>query len=257
VAVIAPEPRRQAGDRPVERPDGTARGLSFRDRTTIALLAASLLPLLSYAAAVALIRSTGPDLPDSAVGRAALLALVGASVVAILAAVLLANDLLRPLRDLVTAVRTAADQQQPVLEAPGGDELAALADRYNRLAAELERRQLQLGRVMEAVRQLDPGLGAELLLARIADEARRTFDLISADVLLGAAEGGSATELVPGDPRPVLASLRVGPRQLGVLAGKLPATRSWSPADQLGLELYATGAALVLESASVHSRRSR
>ena len=45
---------------------------------------------------------------------------------------------------------------------------------------------------------------------------------------------------MPGEPRPVRASLRAGDGFIGVLIGHLPATSSWERADQNLLEVYAS-----------------
>jgi hypothetical protein len=138
------------------------------------------------------------------------------------------------------------------VDAPGDDELAVLAERYNQLVAEVDRRDVELGRVQEAIARLDPHLEADELRARIAQEAKVVFDMLSADLALGPVDVTSSA-VIPGEPRPVRADLRVGAVQLGVLSGKVSALRTWEPDDQLRLELFATGAALAVRSAGRRS----
>jgi signal transduction histidine kinase len=61
-------------------------------------------------------------------------------------------------------------------------------------------------------------------------------------------------ERVPGDPRPVRAELRIGPEVIGVLIGRLPATRTWERADQDLLELFASEIAIALRNAQLFGR---
>jgi two-component system sensor histidine kinase KdpD len=59
---------------------------------------------------------------------------------------------------------------------------------------------------------------------------------------------------VPGEPRPVRALLRVGDETLGLIVGRLPATRSWEPADQALLDLFAAEIAVAIRNAQLFAR---
>ena len=65
-------------------------------------------------------------------------------------------------------------------------------------------------------------------------------DMIDAIVILGDPSHVPEEEVVPGETRTLRADLRVGADQLGVLLGRLPATRRWERADQDLLELFAS-----------------
>ena len=57
-----------------------------------------------------------------------------------------------------------------------------------------------------------------------------------------------------GEPRPIRGLLRVGEESLGVLVGRLPATRSWEPADQDLLDLYSSEVAVAVRNAQLFAR---
>ena len=87
---------------------------------------------------------------------------------AILFAFALADDLTAPLRAIVAAVdrvsrRRSLDARCPVA---GEDELARLAESHNRLAADLERRNHELGRILAAIDETSPRDGVERLVER-------------------------------------------------------------------------------------------
>jgi hypothetical protein len=233
--------------RPDDRPDAGAR-LSFRDRTLAVLLGAALIPLLGYAVVTALIRSTGPDVPGSSVSQAVLMVFVAACAVAILAPFLFTTYLVKPLQAFLSLVEQAGRGPRTPVSALGDDEMAVLATRYNELVAEVERRDVGLGRVREAIARLDPRLGTDELRTRIAQEARSVFDLLAVDLVVGLVDVPSGA-VIPGEPRPVHAVLRIGSVQLGLLSGKVSALRTWEPDDQLRFEIFATGAAIALRSA--------
>ncbi len=58
-------------------------------------------------------------------------------------------------------------------------------------------------------------------------------------------------EVVPGEARPLRAVLRVGDDEMGVLVGRLPATRTWERADQDLLELFASEVAVAIRNAQL------
>jgi signal transduction histidine kinase len=95
---------------------------------------------------------------------------------------------------------------------------------------------------------------AERLAARAADEARAAFDLLDASIVLGDTTELPDEEIVPGEARPLRADLRVGDDRLGVLVGRLPATRRWERADQDLLELFASEVAFAMRNAQLFTR---
>ena len=58
-------------------------------------------------------------------------------------------------------------------------------------------------------------------------------------------------EVVPGVSRPLRAVMRAGGTDIGVLIGRLPATRRWEPADQDLLELFASEMAAAIRNAQL------
>jgi signal transduction histidine kinase len=77
------------------------------------------------------------------------------------------------------------------------------------------------------------------------------FGLIDAVVILGDPASVEAEEVVPGVSRPLRATLRAGGEDLGVLIGRLPATRGWERADQDLLELFASEMAAAIRNAQL------
>jgi hypothetical protein len=118
------------------------------------------------------------------------------------------------------------------MQVAGDDELARLADSHNRLAADLERRNLELGRILTSIDEVSPQDDVEALVERTAAEATSAFALIDATVVMGDPSIVAEEEVVPGVSRPLRAVMRAGGEDLGVLIGRLPATRRWEPADQ-------------------------
>ena len=75
--------------------------------------------------------------------------------------------------------------------------------------------------------------------------------MIDAIVILGDPSTVPEEEVVPGETRTLRADLRVGAEQLGVLLGRLPATRRWERADQDLLELFASEIAVGVRNAQL------
>jgi len=234
----------------------SSRGrMSFRARLTAALVAAAVLPLAGFGIVMLLVLDQGDRTLDPTIGRILLFAVASAVVFGVLIAYLLASDLTAPLRAIARAVeRVSAGDLTTPIEAPGDDEIAALADSHNRLAADIERRNGQLGRILVAMEDASPRDGLEQLTRRAAHDARNAFGLIDARVLL-VDPSSVATEVpVPGDPRPIRAELRTGGEALGVIVGHLPATRHWERADQDLLDLFAFEIAVAMRNAQLFTR---
>jgi signal transduction histidine kinase/HAMP domain-containing protein len=231
---------------------GFGLNLSFRSRLTIGLIAASVLPLAGFGFVVL---SIGSATTDATLGRVLLFAAVMAVFVGGLLAYLLAADLTGPLRAIAAAVDrvSAGDLSTPIL-VPGEDELARLADSHNRLAAVLERRNRELGRILAAIEKASPRDGAEFLAGRAATDARAAFEMIDCSILLVASREIPSEERVPGEPLPVRAILHAGDEELGVLVGHLSATRAWERADQDLLELFASEIAVAIRNAQLFAR---
>ena len=139
---------------------------------------------------------------------------------------------------------SAGDLTTPI-QVSGDDELARLADSHNRLAADLLRRNRELRRILAAIDEVSPRDDVEALVVRTASDATNAFALIDAVVVMGDPATVPAEDVVPGVSRPLRAVLRAGGEDLGVLIGRLPATRGWEPADQDLLELFASEMAAV------------
>ena len=135
-------------------------------------------------------------------------------------------DLVRPLREISAAVSrvSAGDMSQPI-PVVGTDVLAQLAESHNRLAADAERRNRQLG--------LDPGGGR---IGRAARRRRR-----DGRTRRPRRRGGirvhrgrrplrrpglvEPEERIPGVSVPIRAELRAGDERIGLILASLPATR--------------------------------
>jgi signal transduction histidine kinase len=234
------------------RPPRLGVQLAFRTRLTAALLAAAILPLAVFGLLLLVVQPSGTD---QTTARLLLFAIAVTVLLGVLVAYLLAADLTAPLRAIASAVdRASAGDLGTPIEVPGEDELARLAESHNRLAADLMRRNRELGRILAALETMTPGDGAERLAARAADEARAAFDLLDASIVLGDTTELPDEEIVPGEARPLRADLRVGDDRLGVLVGRLPATRRWERADQDLLELFASEVAFAMRNAQLFTR---
>jgi signal transduction histidine kinase/HAMP domain-containing protein len=255
------EPETTAGSptfpTPPELPEADAwrprLGLPYRVRLTLALVAAAVVPLAGFGTVVLLIGLPGPG--NDTVLRLLLLALAIAVVVAILVAFALAADLGAPLRRIAAAVeRVSAGDLSTPLEISGEDEIARLAESHNRLAADLERRNRELAQIRASIERISIRDGIDFLAGRAALDARDAFGLLDAAVLLGDPSQVPEEEVVPGLSRPVRAELTVGDERLGVLVGRLPATRRWERADQDLLELFAREVAIAIRNAQLFAR---
>ena len=227
--------------------------LSFRARLTLALILVAILPLAGFGAVVVATATGGID-PD-VTGLLLLFSIAIAALLAVVVAYLVAASLTAPLRAIAAAVdrASAGDLSTPILVS-GEDELARLADSHNRLAADLERRNRELGRILAAIATMSPRDGVEFLAGRAAADARAAFGMIDARVYLVDPREIPEEEVVPGDPRPIRAELRAGGEPLGVLVGHLPATRWWERADQDLLELFASEVAIAIRNAQLFER---
>ena len=237
-----------------ERREGARLGLnlSFRARLTAGLVAASVIPLAGFGAIVVLLDPAG-QAPTT--GRILLFVLIVAAVLAILLAYLLAADLTAPLRAIAAAVEraSAGDLSTPIV-VPGEDELAQLADSHNRLAADLERRNREVGRILEAMESGSPRDTADFIAGRAGHDATTAFGMIDAAVLLVPPREVPSEERIPGESLPVRAILKLGGEEMGVLVGHLPATRVWERADQDLLELFASEVAVAIRNAQLFAR---
>ncbi len=229
-------------------------GLSFRTRLTLALIAAAVLPLASFGIAVVAAQRLLPD-PEATVPRLLLLMIVLAGLLAVLVAYALSSDLTAPLRAIAAAVDrvSAGDLSTPIV-VTGDDELARLAESHNRLAAELERRNRELGHILAALVAASPRDGVDWLVGRAADDARSAFGMVDARIFLVDPAVVPFEERIPGEALPVRAELRAGEDRLGVLVGHLPAVRHWERADQDLLELFASEIGVAVRNAQLFER---
>ncbi len=229
-------------------------GVGFRTRLTIALIAAAVLPVAGFGTVVLLATSTGGE-ADSTITRVLLLAAAVAVVLAVLLAALLAADLGGPLRTIAASVdRVSAGDLATRLELPGDDEISRLADSHNRLARDLERRNRELRRILEALEETTLGERPDVLAKRAGERARAAFGMIDCVVLLGDPGEVPLEEVVPGDPRQVRAELVAGGETLGVVAGHVPATRTWERADRDLFELFAIEISAAIRNAQLYAR---
>ena len=175
-----------------------------------------------------------------------------AVLLAVFVSYLLAADLTRPLRAIAAAVdRVSAGDLSIPIRVGGDDELARLAESHNRLASDLERRNRELGRILAAIEGASPRDGVEFLVGKAALDAQTAFGLLDAEVILVNPIEIPSDEAIPGEARPLRAELRVGNDALGVLLGRLPATRTWERADQDLFELFASEIAVAIRNAQL------
>jgi signal transduction histidine kinase/HAMP domain-containing protein len=233
--------------------DDAPVGMGFRSRLTLALILAAILPMTAFALLVLAIGLViGGPAADANLARLLLFGLAIAVLLAVFISYLLAADLTRPLRVIATAVDrvTAGDLSTPI-RVGGDDELARLAESHNRLAADLERRNRELGRILLAIEGASPRDGVDFLAGKAGLDARAAFGMLDATVILADPAMVPSDEVVPGEARPLRAVLRVGNDHLGVLIGRVPPTRTWERADQDLLELFASEVAVAIRNAQL------
>ena len=244
---LAPE-----DERAPEAPEPTPR-LSFRSRLTIAFIVASVLPLAVFGAAVLILGTlSGIFVDDRTLGPLLLFAIAIVLAFAILASYAFANELTGPLRSVAAAVdRVSMGDLSTPIRVAGDDEFARLAESHNRLAADLGRRNRELRRILAAIDEVSLRDDAEALIDRTAADATSAFALIDATVVVGDPSAVEEEEVVPGVSRPLRAVMRAGGTDIGVLIGRLPATRRWERADQDLLELFANAMAAAIRNAQL------
>ncbi|MFL5681137.1 MAG: ATP-binding protein [Chloroflexota bacterium] len=247
-AIAAVEPA-HTSDEPRDETAGLGLALSFRTRLTLALIASAIVPLGVFGALV--YAMIGGD----TVGRLLLFVIAVASLVVILVAYVLAAALTGPLRAIAAAVDrvSSGDLSRPIV-VPGDDEVARLAASHNRLTADLERRNRELGKILAALERTSPKDGVEWLAGRAGADAREAFGMIDATVHVGDPREIPDEERVPGEARQVKALLRAGADEIGVLVGRLQATREWERADQDLLDLFASEIAVAIRNAQLFER---
>jgi signal transduction histidine kinase/HAMP domain-containing protein len=238
------EPAPEAGPRPRQ---------PFRLRLTLAFIYAAVLPLVLFGVFV-LIQGS-PNGRGGTLGPALLFAIAVAALIGVVLALYLAADMTAPLRRIAAAVdRVSKGDLSTRIEIEAEDELGRLAESHNRLAADLERRNRELRQILSAIEKASPGLGVDRLADIAGEDARAAFEMIDAVVLLVDPREIPTEDQVPGEPRAVRALLRVGDETLGLIVGRLPATRSWEPADQDLLELFAAEIAVAIRNAQLFER---
>ena len=230
--------------------------MSFRSRLTAALLFAAIVPLAVFGVVVlAFELILGDKSVDATFAQVLLFALAILLAFAIVAAFALATELLAPLRSVVAAVdRVSKGDLRSPMQVVGDDELARLADSHNRLAADLERRNRELGRILQAIDEVSLNDDVEALVDRTGADATSAFALIDATVVMGDPSIVEEEEVVPGVSRPLRAVMRAGGEDIGILIGRLPATRRWEPADQDLLELFASEMAAAIRNAQLFAQ---
>ena len=250
----APAPARPAPApaRPAPAPARPIGGrLSLRARVTLAALVAALTPILALAVIVAV---SGSLRRDAAIGQALLLVGALAVVVALGCALYIVGAVTDPVRRIADAVERASSGAARPIVVAGEDELSRLAETQNRLVADLERRNHELGRIRTAAAAASPDAGVDHLLWSAREDLVGAFGLIDAHVLRVDPGTVPPDDRVPGEPIPIRAELRAGTDRLGLIVGRLPATRTWERADQDLLELFAVVVGVGIRNADLFAR---
>jgi signal transduction histidine kinase/HAMP domain-containing protein len=234
--------------RPAEPAPDHGATLSFQTRLTLTLLAAAIVPLGVFG--VVLI-ATGAV--DAQIGTRLLLFMFAVAVViGIVGGAAVGLDLVRPLREISAAVSrvSAGDMSQPI-PVVGTDVLAQLAESHNRLAADADRRNRQLGLILAAVESAEPRDGVDAMAERAARDAEAAFGFISAELRFVDPDSVEPDERIPGVSVPIRAELRAGEERMGLILASLPATRHWERADQSLLDLYAREVGVAIRNAEL------
>ena len=236
---------------PSQPPRDRRIGLSFQTRLTLTLLAAAIVPLGVFGLVL-----IATDTIDPQVGSRLLLFMFAVAVaVGILAGATIGLDLVRPLREISAAVSrvSAGDLSQPI-PVDGNDVLAQLAESHNRLAADAQRRNRQLGLILAAVESAEPRDGVDALADRAARDAETAFGFIAAVLQFVDPDSVEPEERIPGVSLPVRAELRAGDERMGLILASLPATQTWERADQALLDLFASEIGVAIRNAELFSQ---
>jgi signal transduction histidine kinase len=248
------DPLRERGSSPEAAASGGKQrplALSFHARLVVDLVVVALLPLAIFG----LVLIAGHFGDPIAVAPLLVFALAITAALGILVGHLMALELASPLRALARAIsRVGAGEHAEPVPVPGDDLLAQLAESHNRLAGDVERRNRQLADILTAVAGLSPGDGVDALLVRAGADARAAFGLIDARMWLVEPNSVPQDERIPGEPLPIRAEIRAGQERLGLLEGRLPATRTWDPADQALLDLFAREVGVAIRNAELFAR---
>jgi signal transduction histidine kinase len=140
------------------------------------------------------------------------------------------------------------------LQFSGDDDITQLAERHERLARDLARRNAELRRLLDAVESItldDPPIA---IARKAGGHASTVFGMIDGRVLLVDPATVPAEEVVPGEPVPVRAELTAAGGTPGLVIGHLPATRHWERADQDLLELFAIEIGAAIRNAELYAR---
>lgn len=234
-----------------DAPGPIGGGPSLRTRVTVAVLVAAVVPVVGVAVALAV---TGSWESDPLVGRVLLLAIVLAVALGLGIAVYVVSAVTGPMRRIVEAVERTAGGTPAPIAISGEDEIARLAESQNRLAADVERRNREIARIRSAAASATPSAGIEPLLWSAREEVVEAFGLIDAHVLRVEPETVPVEERIPGEPIPIRAELRAGEDRLGLIVGRLPATRTWERTDQDLLELYGVVVGVAMRNADLFAR---
>jgi len=223
--------------------------MSFRARLTLAMVLGALLPLTGFGLVLLFVEVVRTGELDTNLVRVALFVFAAAIIFAVLIAYFLTNNLVAPLKAVSRAVEKASAGDLSVrVEVAGEDELARFVESHNRLASALEQRNSELRRILLAIGETSPRDGLDRLVAHATRSARAAFGMIEAWIELGDPALFPAEETIPGEARPVRAVLALPDERVGVLLGRLPATRGWDAADQDLLELYASEVAVAIRN---------
>ena len=225
--------------------------LSFQTRLTLTILVAAIAPLGIFG--ILLIASGAVDPQIGA--RLLLFMFAVAVVVGLVGGAAVGLDLVRPLRDISTAVSrvSAGDMTQPI-PVVGNDVLAQLAESHNRLASDAARRNHQLGLILAAVESAEPRDGVDAMAERAAVDAQNAFGFISAELQFVDPDTVEPEERIPGVSVPIRAELRAGDERMGLLLATLPATHTWERADQTLLDLYASEVGVAIRNADLFNQ---
>jgi signal transduction histidine kinase/HAMP domain-containing protein len=246
----------QNGSRP--EPERIGPSMSFRARLTLGLVFGAVVPVTGFGLVLVGTEVARTGELDSTLVRVLLFVLAAAVIVAVLFAYLLTNNLTAPLKAVSRAVeRASAGDLSVRVEVAGEDELARLVESHNRLAAALEQRNAELRRILLAIGETSPQDGLERLVDHATRSARAAFGMIDARIELGDPSMVPTEEDIPGEARPVRAVLALPDERVGVLVGRLPATRGWDAADQDLLELYASEIAVAIRNLELFDQVER
>src|SRR3954469_5153252 len=163
-----------------DEPSFRRSGPAFRTRLTLGLITAAVLPVAVFGVAALVL--TRPE--DQNLARVLLLAIAISVVVALLIAAVLASNLGNEIRAIARSVDRVTAGDDVALEFTGDDDITLLAERHERLARDLARRNGELPSARGGAQPISRDAPPIAIARRAGGYASTVFGMVDGRVLL-------------------------------------------------------------------------